>query len=61
MKLSEYIENSYDGNVTAFAVDNNYHVTQVRRFVIQGAYFNDGKPYFKKYLQEKSNVSKSTD
>jgi len=58
MKLSEHIERHYDGNVTAFAVDNNYHVTQVRRFVIQGAYYNDGKPYFKKYLQVKSNESK---
>jgi len=56
MKLSKYIEEHYSGNVTAYAADNNYHITQVRRFIEKDAEFNSGEPYFKKWLKEKSNV-----
>jgi hypothetical protein len=55
MKLKVFIQEYHDGSVKAFADDNNYHVTQVHRFIAQGAYYNNGKPYFKKYLKVKAN------
>jgi len=56
MKLSKYIQDNFNGNISEYARVNNYHITQVRRFIEQGAEFNSGEPYFKKWLKEKSNV-----
>ncbi len=56
MKLIKYIKEHHQGSVKAFAKANDYHITQVHRFIAQGAYYNDGKPYFKKFMNKvKSN------
>ncbi len=60
MKLSNYIKEHHNGSVKAFADDNNYHVTQVHRFIAQGAYYNGGEPFFKKYLKVKANESRQS-
>ena len=57
MKLTNYIQEHYNGSPKSFADDNNYHVTQVQRFIAKGAYYNDGKPFFKKYLKKKASQS----
>ena len=54
MKLTDYIKEHYEGNVSAFAKANGYHTTQVNRFIAQGAEYNEGKPYFKKHLKHKA-------
>jgi hypothetical protein len=53
MKLTNYIATHYSSSVRKFAVANDYHVTQVQRHIDKGAYIEDGKVYFKKYLNKK--------
>jgi len=56
MKLIKYIKDNHQGSVKAFAKANDYHITQVHRFIEKCAEYNDGKPYFKKYMNKvKSN------
>jgi len=53
MKLSNYIKERHNGNINAFALANNYHVTQVKRYLAQGAVIEGNEVSFKKVLQEK--------
>lgn len=53
MKLTDYIKEHHSGNIAAFALTNNYHVTQVKRYLAQDAVIEDGEVSFKKILQEK--------
>lgn len=52
MKLTDYITEHHEGNVSAFALTNNYHITQVKRYLAQGAVIEDGEVSFKKVLQK---------
>ena len=54
MKLIKYIQEHHNGNISEFARVNNYHITQVSRFIAQDADYNNGKPYFKKHLKHKA-------
>lgn len=56
MKLTNYIQEHYNGNVSEFARANNYHLRQVNRYIEQDAEYNSGEPFFKKYLNEKKDV-----
>jgi hypothetical protein len=53
MKLTNYIAEHHNGNINAFAVAENYHVTQVKRYLSQGAEIENGRVYFKKYMVKK--------
>jgi hypothetical protein len=53
MKLTNYIAVWHNGNINAFAVAENYHVTQVKRYLAQGAEIENGRVYFKKYMVKK--------
>jgi hypothetical protein len=61
MKLIDHIKEHCNGSVKVFADDNNYHVTQVYRFIAQDAYYGGGEPYFKKYLKVKANENTKAD
>ena len=50
MKLIDYIKKHHQGNVSEFARDHGYHLTQVVRCINQGGYWGGGSPYFKKYI-----------
>ena len=56
MKLNDYITEHHNGNINAFALANNYHVTQVKRYIAQGAVIEDGEVYFKKYMVKKGKA-----
>ena len=59
MKLTNYIQEHHNGNISDFARANNYHPSQVHRCINQGGEidtFNDDRPYFKKYLKQKQGV-----
>jgi hypothetical protein len=54
MKLNDYITKHHSGNISSFARSQGYHLTQVKRCIAQGGFIDeDGKPYFKKYLNKK--------
>lgn len=55
MNLTNYIAEHHNGNITAFALAENYHLTQVQRHLEKGAYIEDGRVYFKKYLNKKGS------
>ena len=60
MSLHDYITEHHEGNVSAFARVNGYHLTQVKRCIAQGGFIDsDGNPYFKKYLNKKNNNNDS--
>ena len=52
MKLTDYIKEHHNGNISAFALANNYHVTQVKRYLAQGAVIKGDEVSFKKVLQK---------
>jgi hypothetical protein len=51
--LKSFIIDKHNGNINAFAVAENYHVTQVKRYLAQGAEIENGRVYFKKYMVKK--------
>lgn len=53
MKLKDYIATHHNNSVSDFARANNYHLTQVQRHLEKGAYIEDGRVYFKKYLNRR--------
>jgi hypothetical protein len=53
MKLTNYIAEHHNGNINAFALAESYHVTQVKRYLAQGAEIENGRVYFKKYMVKK--------
>mgnify|MGYP000400937158 CR=1 FL=1 len=55
MKLKDYIVTHHNNSVSDFARANNYHLTQVQRHIEKGAYIEDGRVYFKKYLNKRGN------
>ena len=58
--LTDRIETHHYGNINAFALAESYHVTQVKRYLAQGADIENGRVYFKKYMIKKeSNNEKS--
>lgn len=58
MKLTDYIKEHHNGNISAFAKANGYHITQVQRHIDQDGEYNNGKPYFKKYLNKAKPTTK---
>ena len=55
MKLTDHIAENHNGNINAFAVAESYHVTQVKRYLAQGAEIESGRVYFKKYMAKKES------
>tara|TARA_R110000851_G_scaffold312973_1_gene474397 strand:+ start:75 stop:251 length:177 start_codon:yes stop_codon:yes gene_type:complete len=54
MKLDKHIQTHHSGNINTFALAENYHVTQVKRYLSQGAEIENGRVYFKKYMVKKA-------
>lgn len=52
MKLTDYIATHHNSSVSDFARANGYHLTQVQRHIEKGAYIEEGRVYFKKYLNK---------
>lgn len=59
MKLTNYIAEHHNGNITAFALAENYHVTQVKRYLAQGAEIENGRVHFKKYMAHKEKKNET--
>jgi len=56
MKLTDYITEHHNGNTSEFARANDYYLTQVKRCIAKGGFIDeDGKVYFKKYLNKAAN------
>tara|TARA_R110000851_G_scaffold90864_4_gene198521 strand:+ start:427 stop:612 length:186 start_codon:yes stop_codon:yes gene_type:complete len=55
MKLNDYIAEHHNDNINAFALAESYHVTQVKRYLSQGADIENGRVYFKKYMIKKES------
>ena len=53
MKLKDYIAKHHNSSISDFARTNNYHLTQVQRHLEKGAHIEDGRVYFKKYLNRR--------
>ena len=56
MKLTDYIKEHHNGNVSRFADEKGYHLTQVNRHLAQDAEIDETGIYFKKYLKLKGVV-----
>ena len=56
MRLFNYIAKNYNGNVSRFADEEGYHLTQVNRYLAQDAEIDETGVYFKKYLRLKGVV-----
>ena len=57
MKLTDYIKEHHSSNINAFALAENYHVTQVKRYLAQDADIENGRVYFKKYMVKKDKTN----
>ncbi len=56
MKLTDYITEHHDGNVSDFARVNGYHLTQVKRCISKGGFIDsEEKPYYEVYLNKKAS------
>lgn len=58
MKLTDYIKEHHNGNASAFAVANDYHITQVKRYLKKEAFIDANNVPFYTVRMNKKEAAK---